>query len=194
MGWACVTFPLTVLGGIVGRHQTMKYSQVNNPFPCKTNKLAREIPACRWYQSPITQMFASGFLPFSSIYIELHYIFNSVWGPRIYTLYGILLLAFGMLLLVAGTVTILFTYFHLNAEDHRWWWRSFGSGFAVAAFFYMYCIYFFLQTGMTGFLQCAFFFLYSLLVAHALALMLGSVSFYASYLFVVYIYSRIKAE
>jgi len=192
--WACVTFPLTVLGGIVGRHRAMKRGQGESPFPCKTNKLAREIPACRWYQSPVTQMFATGFLPFSAIYIELHYIFNSVWGPRVYSLYGILLLAFGMLLLVAGTVTVLFTYFHLNAEDHRWWWRSFGSGIAVGIFFYAYCIYFFFQTGMNGLLQCAFFFLYSLLVAHALTLMLGSVSFYASYYFVIYIYSRIKAE
>merc|ERR1719384_617 len=192
--WACVTFPLTILGGIIGRHRAMKQVQSDPPFPCKTNKLAREIPSCRWYQNPITQMFATGFLPFSAIYIELHYIFNSIWGPRIYTLYGILLLAFGMLLLVAGTVTVLFTYFHLNAEDHRWWWRSFCSGIAVATFFYAYCIYFFLQTGMKGFLQCAFFFLYSLLVAHGIALMLGSMSFYATHLFVVYIYSRIKAE
>jgi len=192
--WACVTFPLTVLGGIVGRHRAIKDKSGENLFPCKTNKLAREIPACRWYQSPITQVFATGFLPFSAIYIELHYIFNSIWGPRIYSLYGILLLAFAMLLLVAATVTVLFTYFHLNAEDHRWWGRSFGSGGAVALFFYAYCVYFFLQTGMTGFLQCAFFFLYSLLVAYGLALMLGSVSFYATYYFVVYIYSRIKAE
>lgn len=193
--WACVTFPLTVLGGIVGRHRAIKQGQEGgSPFPCKTNKLAREIPTCRWYQSPLTQMFATGFLPFSAIYIELHYIFNSVWGPRIYSLYGILLLAFAMLLLVAGTVTVLFTYFHLNAEDHRWWWRSFGSGLAVATFFYAYCIYFFLQTSMSGFLQCAFFFLYSLFIAYGLALLLGSVSFFASYLFVIYIYSRIKAE
>jgi len=192
--WAGVTFPLTVLGGIVGRHRAIKAGQVDLPFPCKTNKLAREIPACRWYQSPITQLVATGFLPFSAIYIELHYIFNSVWGPRIYSLYGILLLAFAMLLLVAGTVTVLFTYFHLNAEDHRWWWRSFRSGCAVAAFFYAYCLYFFAQTGMTGFLQCAFFFLYSLLIAHGIALMLGATSFYCTYLFVIYIYSRIKAE
>lgn len=193
--WACVTFPLTVLGGIIGRHRSIKQAQAEgSPFPCKTNKLAREIPACRWYQSPVTQMFASGFLPFSAIYIELHYIFNSVWGPRIYFLYGILLLAFTMLLLVAGTVTVLFTYFHLNAEDHRWWWRAFGSGTAVSAFFYLYCIYFFLQTGMTGFLQCSFFFLYSLLAAHGIALMLGCVAFYCTYFFVIYIYSRIKAE
>lgn len=192
--WAGVTFPLTVLGGIVGRHRAIKAGQSDTPFPCKTNKLAREIPACQWYQSPWTQTFATGFLPFSAIYIELHYIFNSIWGPRIYSLYGILLLAFAMLLLVAGTVTVLFTYFHLNAEDHRWWWRSFRSGLAVAGFFYAYCIYFFLQTGMTGFLQCAFFFLYSLLVAYGIALMLGAISFYSTYYFVIYIYSRIKAE
>lgn len=192
--WACVTFPLTVLGGIVGRHRAIKAHQGDSLFPCKTNKLAREIPTCHWYQSPVTQIFATGFLPFSAIYIELHYIFNSIWGPRIYSLYGILLLAFMMLLLVAATVTVLFTYFHLNAEDHRWWWRSFSSGGAVALFFYTYCIYFFLQTGMTGFLQCAFFFLYSLLVAYGLALLLGAVSFYATYYFVIYIYSRIKAE
>lgn len=193
--WACVTFPLTVLGGIVGRHNAVKQSQSGEIlFPCKTNKLAREIPSCRWYQSPVTQFCASGFLPFSAIYIELHYIFNSVWGPRIYSLYGILLLAIGMLLLVAATVTVLFTYFHLNAEDHRWWWRSFGSGGAVAIFFYAYCMYFFLQTGMSGFMQIAFFFLYSLLVGYGIALLLGSVCFHASYYFVIYIYSRIKAE
>jgi hypothetical protein len=193
--WACVTFPLTVLGGIVGRHRAVKISTSGAPaFPCKTNKLAREVPSCRWYQSRPTQTFATGFLPFSAIYIELHYIFNSVWGPRIYSLYGILLLAFAMLLSVAATVTVLFTYFHLNAEDHRWWWRSYSSGVAVGGFFYLYCFYFFMQTGMTGFLQCAFFFLYSLVVAYGLALMLGAVSFYATYAFVIYIYSRIKAE
>jgi len=192
--WACVTFPLTVLGGIVGRHRTMKQGEVMLHFPCKTNKLAREIPLSLWYQSPMTQMFATGFLPFSAIYIELHYIFNSVWGPRIYTLYGILLIAFIMLLLVGATVTVLFTYFHLNAEDHRWWWRSLGSGGAVALFFYAYCFYFFFQTGMSGFLQCSFFFLYSLLVAYGMALLLGSVSFHATMSFVIYIYSRIKAE
>jgi len=191
--WACVTFPLTVLGGLLGRRKNTEGGS-ESPFPCKTNKLARDIPACVWYQSQSTQFVATGFLPFSAIYIELHYIFNSIWGPRIYTLYGILLLAFGMLLLVAATVTILFTYFHLNAEDHRWFWRAFSTGGAVAVFFYAYCIYFFFQTGMTGLLQCSFFFLYSAFVAYGCALMIGAVSFYSTYYFVIYIYSKIKAE
>lgn len=55
-----------------------------------------------WRYSPWLHVIASGFLPFSAIYIELHYVFLSVWGSKIYTLYGVLLTAFIMLLLVAG--------------------------------------------------------------------------------------------
>jgi len=33
----------------------------------------------------------AGFLPFSAIYIELYYIFASVWGHKVYTIYSILL-------------------------------------------------------------------------------------------------------
>mmetsp|Transcript_9706 Transcript_9706/g.31688 ORF Transcript_9706/g.31688 Transcript_9706/m.31688 type:complete len:110 (-) Transcript_9706:483-812(-) len=43
--------------------------------------------------------FMAGFLPFSAIYIELHYIFASLWGHKIYTLFGILFLAFVMLVI-----------------------------------------------------------------------------------------------
>lgn len=56
----------------------------------------------RWRQSPWLHVLCSGFLPFSAIYIELHYVFLSVWGTKVYTLYGVLLTAFVMLLLVAG--------------------------------------------------------------------------------------------
>ncbi|CEL94236.1 unnamed protein product [Vitrella brassicaformis CCMP3155] len=193
--WSCVTVPLTVLGGIMGRSNAAKWVDAGQAFPCKTNKLAREIPQCHWYHAPLAQMFASGFLPFSAIYIELHYVFSSVWGTKIYTLYGILLLTFVMLLLVASTVSVLLTYFHLNAEDHRWWWRSFGSGGSVSLFFYVYCIYyFFTSTRMFGFLQCSFFFGYSLLVAWGIFLMMGFVTFISNFVFVNYIYSRIKSD
>lgn len=51
-------------------------------------------------------MVMSGFLPFSAIYIELHYIFASVWGHQIYTLFGILILAFLLLLVVCSFITV----------------------------------------------------------------------------------------
>lgn len=59
-----------------------------------------------WYHRHASQMVMSGFLPFSAIYIELHYIFASVWGHQIYTLFGILILAFLLLLVVCSFITV----------------------------------------------------------------------------------------
>eukprot|EP00923_Selenidium_pygospionis_P016724 GHVN01029365.1.p1 GENE.GHVN01029365.1~~GHVN01029365.1.p1 ORF type:complete len:110 (-),score=5.45 GHVN01029365.1:58-363(-) len=101
-----------------------------------------------------------------------------------------------MLLMVAATVAILLTYFHLNAEDHRWWWRSFITGGSVSIYFFIHCAYFFLirSSRMYGVLQVTFFFGYSLLVAWGLALILGFVTFFSTYGFIHYIYSNVKVD
>lgn len=44
-----------------------------------------------------------------------------------YYMFGFLLLAFIVLLVVCAQTSILLCYFHLCAEDYRWWWRSFFS-------------------------------------------------------------------
>lgn len=36
-----------------------------------------------WYRTTIPQMVMAGFLPFSAIYVELYYIFASVWGHKV---------------------------------------------------------------------------------------------------------------
>ncbi len=51
--------------------------------PCRTNKYPREIPELPWYRTTIPQMLMAGFLPFSAIYVELYYIFASVWGHKV---------------------------------------------------------------------------------------------------------------
>lgn len=50
--------------------------------PVRTTKYPREIPPLPWYRKAIPQMLMAGFLPFSAIYIELYYIFASVWGHK----------------------------------------------------------------------------------------------------------------
>ena len=49
---------------------------------------------------------------FSMVQNDFHhlYVFDSVWGDRVYTVYGILLLALLLVLFIAAVVTILFTY------------------------------------------------------------------------------------
>jgi hypothetical protein len=183
-------FPLTVLGGIGGRHQAPEWAP-----PSRTTKLPREMPEIPWYRSATAQVVMAGFLPFSAIYIELHYIFSSVWGQKSYALFGILSLAFLMLLIVTSFMTIALTYFQLAIEDHYWWWRSFFSGGSTGLFIYVYCaFYYFHRSDMFGLMQTSFFFGYMLMVSYGFVLMLGTVGFVSALAVVHHIYGTVKCD
>lgn len=140
-------------------------------------------------------MFMAGFLPFSAIYIELHYIFASVWGHKIYTLFGILFIALIMLFIVTSFITVALIYFQLAREDHRWWWRSFFSGGSTGFFIYGYSFfYFFQRSSMDGWLQSSFYFGYMAIISYAFFLMLGYVGFMSSLTFVKHIYGVVKCD
>lgn len=49
-----------------------------------------------------------------------YFIFTSFWAYKIYYVYGFMLLVFVILMIVTVCVTIVCTYFLLNAEDYRW--------------------------------------------------------------------------
>ncbi len=54
-----VGFPLTVLGGILGKNLAGGFDA-----PCRTKNIAREIPPAPWYRSFVVHMAIGGFLPF----------------------------------------------------------------------------------------------------------------------------------
>merc|ERR1712048_22817 len=93
--WAFVTFPLTAYGSYKGVMKE-KYD-----YPCRVKIVQRAIPMdLPWYYNGAVQVGVAGFLPFMAIYVEVHTIFMSVWGHQFYTLFGILLLTFVILLIV----------------------------------------------------------------------------------------------
>mmetsp|Transcript_15064 Transcript_15064/g.40711 ORF Transcript_15064/g.40711 Transcript_15064/m.40711 type:complete len:621 (+) Transcript_15064:197-2059(+) len=188
--WGLVTIPLTVFGGIAGKNNRAEFNA-----PCRTNKYPREIPQLPWYRTTVPQMLMAGFLPFSAIYIELYYIFASIWGYKVYTIYSVLFIVFIILVIVTAFVTVALTYFQLAVEDHRWWWRSFLCGGSTGFFIFGYCIYYyFYRSQMSGLMQTSFFFGYNALVCYAFLMMLGSIGFRASLVFVRHIYRAIKCE
>jgi len=186
-----VHFPLTVVGAIVGRNITDEFKP-----PSRTNKVPREVPQINaWYKHPLCQLFMDGFLPFSAIYIELHYIFASIWGHKIYSLFSILFIAFVMLTIVACCITVSLLYFQLAREDHRWWWNAFANGGATGLFVFAYSFYYFFhRSNMSGVLQLSFYFGYMSIVSYAFFVMLGFVGFYSSFYFVNYIYGAVKTD
>ncbi|KAK4717133.1 hypothetical protein R3W88_015471 [Solanum pinnatisectum] len=188
--WALVTSPLLVLGGIAGKNSKSEFQA-----PCRTTKYPREIPPLPWYRGTLPQMAMAGFLPFNAICIELYYIFASVWGFRMYTIYSILFIVFIIVLIVTAFITVALTYFQLAAEDHEWWWRAFLCGGSTGLFIYGYCLYYYYaRSDMTGFMQTSFFFGYMACICYGFFLMLGSVGFRAALFFVRHIYRSIKCE
>lgn len=187
-----ISLPLTVVGGSMAK----KLASDDFNAPTRTTKVAREIPTeVPFYRGRPFQVLIAGFLPFSAIYIELHYIFASMWGHQIYTLFGILFLAFILLVIVTSFITVALLYFQLAREDHRWWWAAYINGGMTGLFIYIYSFYFYFQrSGMSGMLQGSFYFGYMAVVSYGFFLMLGSAAFQFSLVFVKYIYSRIKSD
>ncbi|CAL9762293.1 unnamed protein product [Musa acuminata subsp. burmannicoides] len=140
-------------------------------------------------------MVMAGFLPFGAIYIELFYIFGSLWGHKIYTIYSILFIVFIILLIVTTIIDIALTYFQLASKDHEWWWRSFLCSGSTGLYVYAYCLYYYYAlSDMSGFMQTSFFFSYMACICYGFFLMLGMVGFCTALLFVRHIYRSIKCE
>eukprot|EP00729_Bicosta_minor_P004884 gene4884-23282_t len=188
--WLCVGFPLTVLGGILGKNAAAPFDA-----PCRTKPIVREIPPVPIYKSSLAHCVVGGFLPFSAISVELYYIFATVWGRDHYTLYGILFIVFVILLVVTMCISVALTYFQLSSEDHRWWWRSIFSAGSTGVFVFFYSVFYFkVRSNMDGALQTVQFFTATTLACYVFFLMLGTVGFFSSLSFVRYIYNNLKID
>ena len=60
-----------------------------------------------------------GILPFGATFVELYFVLSSLFASRAYYAFGFLALTAGVVGLTTATVTILFTYFVLCAEEYR---------------------------------------------------------------------------
>jgi len=185
-----VILPLTLVGTVLGRNLS------GTPdYPCRINAVPRPIPEKKWFMEPLVIILLGGILPFGSIFIEMYFIFTSFWAYKIYYVYGFMLLVFLILTIVTVCVTIVCTYFLLNAEDYRWQWTSFLSAASTSIYVYLYSLYyFFFKTKMYGLFQTAFYFGYMALFAAALGMMCGTLGYFGTSLFVRKIYSTVKID
>ncbi|VDN18380.1 unnamed protein product [Gongylonema pulchrum] len=157
-----VILPLTLVGTVLGRNVK---GQSDNP--CRVNAVPRPIPDKKWFLEPSLIVMLGGVLPFGSIFIEMYFIFTSFWAYKIYYVYGFMLLVTVILAVVTMCVTVVCTYFLLNAEDYRW---------------------------MYGLFQTVFYFGYMVLFSAALGLMCGTIGYWGSANFVHKIYSTVKID
>jgi len=188
--WGFVQCPLVLFGTLIGR--TMSEAA---DHPCRVNAFCRPIPDAKWFGRPLSIVLMSGVLPFSSIFIEMYFVFTSFLNYKFYYVYGFMLLVYCILILVTMCVSIVATYFLLNAENYHWQWTSFFAGGSTAVYVYLYATYyFFTKTRMTGILQTFYYFGYMGILCLSLFVLCGTIGYIGSNLFVRRIYRYIKSD
>ncbi|CAL5229553.1 g12903 [Coccomyxa viridis] len=188
--WILVSCPLCLFGTVIGRNWN---GMPDNP--CRVKRIPSPIPERQWYLRPWVIALMGGLLPFGSIFIEMYFIFTSFWNYKVYYVYGFMLLVFIILAIVTVCVTIVGTYFLLNAENYHWQWTSFCAAASTSLYVFMYAVhYFFAKTKMSGFFQTTFYFGYTLTLCLGLAIMEGALGYIGASVFVRRIFRTIKAD
>jgi len=185
-----VQLVLLFMGTQVGRHSFKR-----SDFPCRVTTFQRPIPITEWYMQSWFISLIGGILPFGSIFIEMYFIFTSFWNYKFYYVYGFMLLVMGILLVVTVCVSIVSTYFLLNAEDYRWKWSSILSGGSTAIYVFLYSIFYFhTKTQMSGLFQTTYYFGYMFLFSCALFFTGACTAYTGTKLFVQRIYKNIHVD
>ncbi|EWC45793.1 hypothetical protein DRE_05130 [Drechslerella stenobrocha 248] len=189
--WLLISVPLVLFGSWLG-FKRPAYDQ-----PTKTTQIPRQIPQQPWYLKLAPSILLGGIVPFAVIFIELLFVFKSIWQDKsgYYYMYGFLALITVILLVTIMEITVVVTYFQLCAENHHWWWHSFRVGASSAVYVFLYSIwYYFAKLHIHGFVDSLLFFSYSLLGSAVYGVLGGTVGFLAAYMFVRRIYGAVKAD
>jgi transmembrane 9 superfamily protein 2/4 len=86
--------------------------------PRKTNVIPRQIPQQAWYIKSTHSIPIAGLIPFAVIFIELLFVFKSLWQDKsgYYYVFGFLAVVSLILFLTVVEVTIVVTYIQLCQE------------------------------------------------------------------------------
>ncbi|KAI9858916.1 MAG: hypothetical protein M1813_007218 [Trichoglossum hirsutum] len=190
--WLFIQLPLVYAGSWYGNVRAGSWCH-----PTKTNQIARQVPQQSWYIKGVQSVLISGLIPFAVIFIELLFVFKSLWQDKsgYYYVFGFLAVVFLITIITVIEVTIVATYLQLCAENYHWWWQSFFIGGGSAVWIFLYCAwYYFTSLHIHGFISSILFFSYSFLACLVYGLLTGTVGFLAAYAFVRRIYGAIKAD
>ncbi|KII92448.1 hypothetical protein PLICRDRAFT_50826 [Plicaturopsis crispa FD-325 SS-3] len=187
--WFGISAPLAAVGAYIGSRQ----GPVSHPV--RVNQIPRQIPPAPKYLRPWAATLLSGILPFGAAFVEIYFLLSSLFASRAYYAFGFLALTAGVVALTTATVTILFTYFVLCAEEYRWHWRAFLTGGGSAFWLLAYGLFYWASRLSLDSLPSVMLYLgYLFLIVLLDFLVTGTIGFLASYWAVRKLYSSIRID
>jgi transmembrane 9 superfamily protein 2/4 len=185
--WLGIQLPLVYAGARYGFLRAGSWEH-----PTKTSAAPpRPVPPQAWYSGGLRTALLAGLIPFAVIFIELLFVFQSVWQDKsgYYYVFGFLAVVSAILVVTVAEVTVVTVYLQLCAENYRWWWQSFLVGGGSAVWVFAYCVWYYCaKLHITGFVSSMLFFAYSFMACCVYGLLTGTVGFLTAYAFVRRIY------
>lgn len=191
--WLLIQVPLVHLGSHYGYNKSPVWEH-----PTKTSSIPRQIPPQQWYtRNPFTLPLLIGLIPFAVLFIELLFVFKSLYLDKssYYYVFGFLSIISGLLTITVAETVLISTYILLSAENYHWWWQSFFVGGASGFWIFVYSAWYYAtRLHIEGFVSSLLFFSYSALACGVYALATGTIGFLTAYAFVRRIYSSVKVD
>ncbi|KAK7743158.1 hypothetical protein SLS53_004243 [Cytospora paraplurivora] len=184
--WLFIQLPLVYVGSKYGYTRGGAWEH-----PTKTSLIPRQIPQQAWYIKRTRSILLAGLIPFAVIFIELLFVFQSVWSDKsgYYYMFGFLSVVSLILIVTVAETTVVTIYIQLCSENYNWWWQSFLVGGGSSVWVFLYCVwYYFAKLHITGFVSSLLFFAYSFMTCLVYGLLTGTVGFLSAYAFVRRIY------
>jgi transmembrane 9 superfamily member 2/4 len=211
--WLLIQVPLVHLGSWWGYVKTEAWQH-----PTKTNSIPRQLPTRPWHTRSVQVVLLAGLVPFAVLFIELMFVFKSVWQDKsgYYYVFGFLSVVSTILIITVSEVTIIATYIQLCSEvrcvththfpgicslanqgsrvqNYHWWWQSFFVGGGSALWVFVYCVWYYAtRLHIQGFISSMLFFSYSFLACVVYGLLTGTVGFLTAYAFVRRLYRSVS--
>lgn len=111
--WLLIQLPLVYLGSWYGFNRGGAYSH-----PIKASTVPRQIPQQAWYSRSTQAILIAGLIPFAVIFIELLFVFRSLWQDKsgYYYVFGFLAVVSTILILAVMETTVIAVYIQLCSE------------------------------------------------------------------------------
>lgn len=197
--FALIQIPLGVAGGFHGnKFKFLNKSCFINSYvpPEKGDK--KQSSKKQQSLGPVINTLAFGLIPFGIVYVDLLFIFNSVWLEKttFYYMYGFLLLTTVLLLIVVAELSIVATYITLTVfKNPNWQWLCFQLGSSIGWYIYGYTTYYFIRyLQMSDIVSVLIYFAYMALVSAAIGIAGGAVGVITATIFIRKIYGAIKMD
>ena len=186
--WISFTFPLILIGSFFGfKTRAIEIS-------CKTNVIPSFIPHKPWYLHYKFITFITGFISFSTFFIELNYVMGALWRHQIYFLAAFLWISFILFVFICGEISIIVIFWNLSYRDYNWWWKSFLIGASPVIYFVLFSIYYLITLNIKGISAIVVYFGIMGLISLLSVFICGGISVLITFIFIKIIYSKIKID